>query len=60
MAAGVMNLFWIAGLAFLILLGKTIPMGHWSARIAGVRFAAWGTLMIIGRQPVIGDRLGDS
>jgi predicted metal-binding membrane protein len=44
---GIMNLFWIAGLALFILLEKTLPMGHWFARIAGVCFAAWGALMIV-------------
>jgi predicted metal-binding membrane protein len=43
---GIMNLFWIAGLALFILLEKTIPMGHWFARIAGVGFTAWGVLML--------------
>lgn len=43
---GIMNLFWIAGLAGFILLEKTIPMGHWFGRIAGVCFAAWGASML--------------
>jgi len=29
---GIMNLFWIAGLALFVLLEKTIPMGHWFGR----------------------------
>jgi len=45
---GIMNLFWIAGLALFILLEKTIPMGHWFGRIAGVCFAAWGVLLLAG------------
>jgi predicted metal-binding membrane protein len=45
---GIMNLFWIAGLALFVLLEKTIPMGHWFARITGVGFAVWGVLMIAG------------
>jgi predicted metal-binding membrane protein len=45
---GIMNLFWIAGLALFVLLGKTIPMGHWFGRIAGVCFAAWGVLLLAG------------
>jgi predicted metal-binding membrane protein len=44
---GIMNLFWIAGLAGFILLEKTIPMGHWFGRVAGVWFAAWGVLMLV-------------
>jgi predicted metal-binding membrane protein len=43
---GIMNLFWIAGLALFVLLEKTIPMGRWFGRIAGVGFAAWGVLML--------------
>jgi len=43
---GVMNLFWIGGLAAFVLLEKTIPMGHWLARIAGVGVTAWGVLML--------------
>jgi len=43
---GIMNLFWIAGLALFVLLEKAIPMGHWFGRIAGVCFAAWGVLML--------------
>ena len=43
---GMMNLFWIAGLAAFILLQKTIPMGHWLARFAGVVLAAWGVVML--------------
>jgi len=45
---GIMNLFWIAGLALFVLLEKTIPMGHWFSRIAGVCFAAWGVLLLAG------------
>jgi predicted metal-binding membrane protein len=45
---GIMNLFWIAGLAGFVLLEKTVPMGHWLARIAGVGFAAWGMAMLVG------------
>ena len=45
---GIMNLFWIAGLALFVLLEKTVPMGHWFGRIAGVCFAAWGVLLLLG------------
>jgi predicted metal-binding membrane protein len=43
---GIMNLFWIAGLAGFVLLEKTIPVGHWIGRIAGIGAAAWGVLML--------------
>jgi predicted metal-binding membrane protein len=42
---GIMNLLWIAGLACFILLEKTIPMGHWFGRIAGIIAVGWGVLM---------------
>jgi predicted metal-binding membrane protein len=44
---GVMNLFWIAGLALFVLLEKTVPMGLRVARIAGVAVAAWGMLLLV-------------
>ena len=43
---GIMNLFWIAGLAAYVLVEKTIPMGHWVGRVAGIGIAGWGALMI--------------
>jgi predicted metal-binding membrane protein len=43
---GVMNLFWIIGLAAFVLLEKTVPMGSWIGRIAGVGIAAWGALLL--------------
>ena len=43
---GIMNLFWIAGLAGFVLLEKTIPMGHWIGRIAGIGAAAWGVVLL--------------
>jgi predicted metal-binding membrane protein len=45
---GIMNLFWIAGLAGFILLEKTIPMGHWLGRVAGIFLAVPGILMLAG------------
>jgi predicted metal-binding membrane protein len=44
---GIMNLYWIAGLAVFVLLEKTIPLGHWLGRIAGIGFAAWGALLLV-------------
>jgi predicted metal-binding membrane protein len=43
---GIMNLFWIIGLAAFILLEKTVPMGLWIGRIVGVGVAAWGMLLL--------------
>lgn len=39
---GVMNLFWIAGLALYVLMEKTLPYGHWLGRAAGVALLAAG------------------
>ena len=39
---GVMNLYWIVGLAVFVLLEKAIPMGHWLARVAGIALVTWG------------------
>ncbi len=44
---GVMNLFWITGLAAFVLLEKTIPHGHWLGRAAGIGLVAWGGLLAI-------------
>jgi hypothetical protein len=44
---GIMNLFWIIGLAGYILLEKTVPMGSWIGRIVGVGISAWGALMLV-------------
>ncbi len=44
---GIMNLFWIAGLAAFVLLEKTIPIGLWFGRIAGIAATACGVLMLV-------------
>lgn len=43
---GIMNLYWIAGLAAYVLLEKTAPMGRWLARGTGVVLAAWGIAVL--------------
>jgi predicted metal-binding membrane protein len=43
---GIMNLFWIVGLAAFVLVEKTVPMGLWIGRIIGVAVAIWGVLLI--------------
>jgi predicted metal-binding membrane protein len=45
-ALGVMNLFWIATLAVLVLLEKVIPLGRVIARIAGIVSFAGGLWML--------------
>jgi predicted metal-binding membrane protein len=42
---GVMNLLWIALLAALVLLEKTLPQGRWISRIAGLALIVWGSWM---------------
>lgn len=44
---GIMNLLWIAGLAAFVLVEKTAPAGHWTARFAGVALAAWGAVELV-------------
>jgi len=39
---GVMNIFWIAAIAALVLAEKTLPWGLRIARIAAVGLIGWG------------------
>ena len=43
---GVMNLYWIVGLALFVLVEKTIPAGHRLGVIGGVGLVAWGGTLI--------------
>ncbi|MCP4330020.1 MAG: DUF2182 domain-containing protein [Alphaproteobacteria bacterium] len=43
---GVMNLYWIIGLALYVLLEKTMPHGHWLGIVTGVGLAIWGGSLI--------------
>lgn len=45
---GVMNLYWIAGLAVFVLLEKTIPVGHWIGYLVGIGLIAWGIIVLVG------------
>lgn len=45
---GVMNLYWIVGLAVFVLLEKTIPAGHWFGSIMGIGLIVWGGWMLVG------------
>ena len=47
--AGVMNLWWIAIIAVLVLLEKVAPKGFGVGKIAGVFLAVWGVWMIAAR-----------
>ncbi|MGB5211524.1 MAG: DUF2182 domain-containing protein [Gammaproteobacteria bacterium] len=44
---GVMNLYWIVGLAVLVLLEKIVPTGHWLGSLSGVGFLLWGAVVLI-------------
>jgi predicted metal-binding membrane protein len=44
---GVMNTYWIAGLALLVLLEKAVPHGDLLGHLAGAGLAAWGLLLIV-------------
>ncbi len=43
---GVMNLYWIAGLALFVLFEKTVPAGHWLGYATGVALLLWGAGML--------------
>ncbi len=43
---GVMNLYWITGLALFVLFEKTVPAGHWLGYVTGVVLLVWGTVML--------------
>lgn len=45
---GVMNLYWIVGLALFVLLEKVLPGGHRLGGVAGVGLVAWGGLLLVG------------
>jgi predicted metal-binding membrane protein len=44
---GVMNVLWIAGIAILILLEKTVPTGQLIPRISGTLMAAIGVWLLV-------------
>jgi len=43
---GVMNLYWIVGLALFVLFEKTIPAGHWLGYATGVGLCVWGAALL--------------
>jgi predicted metal-binding membrane protein len=43
---GVMNLYWIAGIALFILFEKTVPAGHWLGYAAGIALLVWGAWIL--------------
>ena len=45
---GIMNLYWISGLAVFVLLEKTIPVGHWTGYFIGLGLIVWGIIVLAG------------
>ena len=45
---GVMNLYWVIGLAVYVFLEKTLTGGKWLTRISGAALVVWGILYIVG------------
>lgn len=44
---GMMNLYWISGLAFYVLLEKTVPAGHWISYLVGVGLVVFGGWLLV-------------
>jgi predicted metal-binding membrane protein len=44
---GIMNVYWIAGLATLILLEKITPLGTWISGFIGVALIVWGGILLV-------------
>jgi len=44
---GVMNRFWIAGLAVLVLMEKTFPFGRFLGRMTGTVLVGWGVMLLV-------------
>lgn len=44
---GVMNLYWIVGVALLVLIEKTLPLGHWAGRLLGAGLIIWGIALAV-------------
>ncbi len=43
---GIMNLYWIAGIAVYVLLEKTVPMGHWLGYLVGAALVGGGIVVL--------------
>lgn len=48
-AAGVMNLLWVAAIAFFVLLEKVLPWGIWIGRLSGAALIGWGIYVALYR-----------
>jgi predicted metal-binding membrane protein len=42
-----MNLLWIAALALLVLIEKTLPWGSRTSRATGAALVAWGAVTLV-------------
>ena len=45
---GVMNLYWITGIAVFVLLEKSVPTGHWLSYVTGTALIAGGGIVLAG------------
>jgi predicted metal-binding membrane protein len=45
---GVMNLYWIIGLALFVFLEKSLPAGHGFSALTGVGLLVWGGWLVVG------------
>ena len=43
---GIMNLAWVAGIALIVLIEKTLPWGGWMERATGIVLVGWGALAL--------------
>lgn len=44
---GVMNVYWIAGLAVLVLAEKAAPAGRWLSKLVGIALIGWGAALFV-------------
>ena len=44
---GLMNMFWIAGLALLVLIEKLFPFGRRASQLTGAALIGWGVLVLV-------------
>jgi predicted metal-binding membrane protein len=49
---GVMNLYWMGGLAAFVLLEKVIPMGHGLGNLLGIALIVWGAVVLVEEMPL--------
>ena len=44
---GVMNLYWIIGIALYVLVEKTLPVGTWFEQVTGAALLTWGGYVLV-------------